>query len=59
MVVPKIATATVSRGDSLWRISRITYGVGMRYAAIYKANREQIRNPNLIYPGQIFVVPTR
>jgi len=33
--------------------------VGIRYAAIYKANREQIRNPNLIYPGQIFVVPTR
>ncbi len=59
VVVPKIATATVSRGDSLWRISRITYGVGIRYAAIYKANREQIRNPNLIYPGQIFVVPTR
>ena len=59
VVVPKIATATVSRGDSLWRISRITYGVGMRYAAIYQANRKQIRNPNLIYPGQTFVVPTR
>jgi nucleoid-associated protein YgaU len=59
VVVPKIATATVSRGDSLWRISRISYGAGMRYAAIYEANRKQIRNPNLIYPGQIFVVPTR
>jgi LysM repeat protein len=59
VVVPKIATATVSRGDSLWRISRITYGVGMRYAAIYQANRKRIRNPNLIYPGQTFVVPTR
>jgi nucleoid-associated protein YgaU len=31
----------------------------MRYAAIYQANRKQIRNPNLIYPGQTFVVPTR
>lgn len=59
VVVPRIATTTVSRGDSLWRISRLTYGAGTRYAVIYKANREQIRNPNLIYPGQIFVVPTR
>ena len=59
VVVPRIATTTVSRGDSLWRISRLTYGAGTRYAVIYKANREQIRNPNLIYPGQIFVVPRR
>ena len=59
VVVPKIATTTVSRGDSLWRISRLTYGAGTRYAVIYKANREQIRDPNLIYPGQIFVLPTR
>jgi nucleoid-associated protein YgaU len=59
VVVPKIATTTVSRGDSLWRISRLTYGAGTRYAAIYKANREQIRNPNLIHPGQIFVLPAQ
>jgi nucleoid-associated protein YgaU len=59
MVVPKIVTTTVSRGDSLWRLSRDTYGAGTRYAVIYKANREQIRNPNLIYPGQIFVLPTQ
>src|SRR5712672_4247033 len=59
VVVPKIATTTVSRGDSLWRISRLTYGAGTRYAVIYQANREQIRNPNLIHPGQIFVVPAR
>jgi nucleoid-associated protein YgaU len=57
VVVPKIATTTVSRGDSLWRLSRQTYGLGTRYAVIYKANREQIRNPNLIHPGQIFVLP--
>ncbi|TMJ56936.1 MAG: LysM peptidoglycan-binding domain-containing protein [Alphaproteobacteria bacterium] len=59
VVVPKIATTTVSRGDSLWRISRLTYGAGPRYAVIYSANRERIRNPNLIYPGQIFVLPTQ
>jgi nucleoid-associated protein YgaU len=59
VVVPKIATTTVSRGDSLWRLSHVAYGAGTRYAVIYKANREQIRNPNLIYPGQIFVLPTQ
>ena len=52
-----IATTIVSRGDSLWRISRLTYGAGMRYAVVYKANRNLIRNPDLIYPGQIFVLP--
>ena len=52
-----ITTTIVSRGDSLWRISRATYGAGMRYAVVYKANRNQIRNPDLIYPGQIFVLP--
>jgi nucleoid-associated protein YgaU len=59
VVVPKITTTTVSRGDSLWRLSQASYGAGMRYAVIYKANREQIRNPNLIYPGQIFVLPAQ
>jgi len=55
--VSGVATTIVSRGDSLWRISRVNYGDGMRYAAVYKANRDQIRNPNLIYPGQILAVP--
>jgi nucleoid-associated protein YgaU len=59
VVVPNIATAVVSRGDSLWRISRLTYGEGMRYEFVYKANRNQIRNPNRIYPGQIFVLPMK
>jgi nucleoid-associated protein YgaU len=57
VVVPKIATITVSRGDSLWRISQRALGNGTRYATVFKANREQIRNPNLIYPGQVFVLP--
>ena len=59
VVVPKITTTTVSRGDSLWRLSQASYGAGMRYAVIYKANKEQIRNPNLIYPGQVFVMPAK
>ncbi|MGB8401552.1 MAG: LysM peptidoglycan-binding domain-containing protein [Bradyrhizobium sp.] len=57
--VPETATRIVSHGDSLWRISRVTYGTGMRYAVVYKANRGQIRNPNLIYPGQILVLPVK
>jgi nucleoid-associated protein YgaU len=59
MAASGIATAIVSRGDSLWRISRVTYGAGMRYAVVYTANRNQIRNPDLIYPGQIFVLPRK
>ena len=56
-VVPEISTATVTRGDSLWRISRKTLGFGVRYTLIYQANAKQIRDPNLIYPGQVFVLP--
>jgi nucleoid-associated protein YgaU len=59
VVVPRVSTTTVSRGDSLWRLSQLTYGAGTRYAVIYKANKEQIRNPNMIYPGQIFVMPAK
>jgi nucleoid-associated protein YgaU len=57
VVIPNIDTAIVSRGDSLWRISQRIYGRGYRYTVIYGANQTQIRNPNLIYPGQIFVLP--
>jgi nucleoid-associated protein YgaU len=59
VVEPKIATTVVSRGDSLWRISRVTYGVGTQYAVVYKANRDRIRDPNRIYPGQIFFLPMK
>ena len=48
----------VQPGNSLWRIARATYGDGIRYTVIYAANRDQIRDPNLIYPGQIFSIPT-
>jgi nucleoid-associated protein YgaU len=55
--VQKGQTMMVSRGDSLWRISRSAYGDGARYTVIYDANHNQIRNPNRIYPGQIFMIP--
>jgi len=58
VVVADVRTATIVRGDSLWRLSRRFYRDGMRYRQIYAANSSQIRNPSLIYPGQIFVVPT-
>jgi len=58
-VAPRNLTKVVSRGDSLWRISRITYGDGTRYAIVYRANRDRIRDPNLIHPGQILVLPTK
>jgi nucleoid-associated protein YgaU len=51
------SAVVVSRGDSLWRISRTTYGTGERYPLLLKANRDKIRNPDLIYPGQTFVLP--
>ncbi len=52
-------TMVVSRGDSLWRISRTAYGDGARYTVIYDANHKQIRNPDRIYPGQVFIIPDR
>ena len=47
----------VQPGQSLWRLARTAYGSGVRYTVIYLANREQIRDPRLIYPGQAFSVP--
>ncbi len=47
----------VRQGNSLWVIARRLYGEGTRYTAIYSANRAQIQNPDLIYPGQQFKVP--
>jgi len=49
----------VFRGESLWRISQYpeVYGTGTQWPRLYRANRDQIRDPNLIFPNQIFVVP--
>lgn len=48
----------VQPGNSLWRLARTTYGTGLRYTVIYEANKEKITNPDLIYPGQVFQLPT-
>ncbi len=47
----------VQPGHSLWRLSRLAYGRGVRYTVIYEANRDQIRDPARIYPGQVFALP--
>jgi nucleoid-associated protein YgaU len=57
VVVNSIQTHHVDLGNTLWGISQKYYGDGSHYEAIFAANSGQIRNPNLIYPGQVFVVP--
>ena len=54
---PSDAITMVEPGNSLWRIARRIYGAGIQYSIIYAANRQQIRDPDLIYPGQVFFVP--
>ena len=48
---------TVKRGDCLWNIAKKYYGNGSKYTTIYNANRDKIKNPNLIYPGQVLWIP--
>ena len=55
--MPEGRRVVVQRGNSLWRLARRTYGDGFAYTIIYDTNRGKISDPNLIYPGQVFVVP--
>lgn len=50
-------TVTVQPGFTLWRIARENFGDGVMYVKVFEANKDQIRNPDLIYPGQVFTVP--
>jgi nucleoid-associated protein YgaU len=54
---PAIRAVTVQKGDTLWAISRERYGDGVLYVKVFEANRRAIRNPDLIYPGQVFNIP--
>ena len=56
-VGPGATAVTVQPGSTLWAISQGRYGDGMRYVQIFEANRDLIRNPDLIYPGQVFALP--
>jgi nucleoid-associated protein YgaU len=50
-------SVVVQPGQNLWRLARRAYGTGIRYTVIYQANQDQIRDPDLIYPGQTFAIP--
>lgn len=54
---PTTRTYTVVRGDCLWNIAKKYYGNGSQYTKIYNVNRDKIKNPNLIYPGQVLTIP--
>lgn len=52
-----LSTVIIQPGYTLWAVARKTYGFGIQYVRIYHANKDQIRDPDLIYPGQIFKLP--
>jgi nucleoid-associated protein YgaU len=56
-VVESVQTKRVATGHTLWALSKSYYGDPTHYPVIYEANRAQIHNPNVIFPGQVFVVP--
>ncbi|ATG43734.1 LysM domain protein [Phaeobacter piscinae] len=56
---PLVRLVTVQEGDTLWAISRERYGDGLLYVRVFDANRQAIRDPDLIYPGQVFSVPVQ
>ncbi len=53
------STVTVLQGNSLWRIARRLYGQGIAYTVIFEANRDHIKDPDRIYPGQVFNIPVK
>ncbi|MGC1488745.1 MAG: LysM peptidoglycan-binding domain-containing protein [Albidovulum sp.] len=56
--VTAAAIITVQPGFTLWGIASASYGDGLLYVQVYEANKDQIRDPDLIYPGQVFSVPS-
>lgn len=54
---PKATTYTVKKGDTLWAISKKYLGNGAKYNLIFNANKGKIKNPNLIYVGQVLTIP--
>jgi len=56
-VAKRARRCVVKRGDSLWRIAEKVYGDAFLWGKLFKANRSKIRDPNLIYPGQILNIP--
>ena len=55
--VPDEGRVVIQPGNNLWRISKVIYGDATKYTLLYQANQDQIRDPDLIYPGQVFRTP--
>jgi nucleoid-associated protein YgaU len=53
----EVAVRTVQPGATLWAIAREQFGSGIMYVAVFEANKDRIRDPDLIYPGQVFRIP--
>jgi nucleoid-associated protein YgaU len=53
------STYTVQAGDSLWKISQKLYGDGNQWRRIYEANKDTIKDPDVIHPGQTFTIPAK
>jgi len=53
----RINVVTVQPGNTLWAIARMRYGRGILYVRVFEENKDKIRNPDLIYPGQVFSLP--
>lgn len=53
----RVEAVTVQPGSTLWAIARDNLGEGVLYVRVFEANRDQIRDPDLIYPGQVFTIP--
>jgi nucleoid-associated protein YgaU len=56
--LPNDRLVVIQPGNNLWVIATRVYGEGLRYVQIHDANRDQIQDPDLIYPGQVFGLPT-
>ncbi len=57
LATARLTRVTIQPGHTLWAIAKDAYGQGIKYVQIYEANLDQIRDPDLIYPGQVFDVP--
>lgn len=53
----EVATRTVQPGSTLWAIAKESLGAGILYVQVFEANSDLIRDPDLIYPGQVFRIP--
>jgi nucleoid-associated protein YgaU len=57
LVADGASVITVQRGFTLWGIAEANFGDGILYVQIFAENRDAIRDPDLIFPGQIFALP--